>query len=74
MNFFRDYSSYPPKVRRIMMIRDVFAAVCLLAIILSLILHLCGFHTAEELILDIIRTAILIIAVVGVLVFGIILR
>ena len=71
MKFTRDYSSCSPKVRRIMMIRDVFVAVGMLAIILALILHLCGLHTAEELILDIIRTAILIIVIVSVPIFGI---
>lgn len=70
MRFTRDYSSYPPKVRRIMMIRDVFAAVGLLAVILALILHLCGLHASEELILDILGTAILITAVVGVPILG----
>ncbi|MBD5145687.1 MAG: hypothetical protein HDT21_07275 [Ruminococcus sp.] len=70
MRLFRDYSNCSPKVRRIMMIRDVFITVGLLAVILALILHLCGLHTAEELILDIIRTAILIIVVVSVPILG----
>lgn len=70
MKFFRDYSNCSPKVRRIMMIRDVFVAVGLLAVILALILHLCGLHTAEDLILDIVGMSILIIAVVGVPILG----
>lgn len=71
MRFTRDYSGDPPKVKRIKMIRDVFAAVSLLAVIVSLVLHFCGLHTSEELILDILGTTILIIAVVGVPILGI---
>lgn len=71
MKFLRDYSCYPPKVRRIMMIRDIFVSVGLLAVIVSLVLHFCGLHTSEELILDILGTTILIIAVVGVPILGI---
>ena len=66
MRFLRDYSGHPPKVRRIMMIRDVFAAVGLLALIVSLVLDFCGFHTAAKLITYILGTVILTAFTIGV--------
>ncbi|MDE7278964.1 MAG: hypothetical protein K2N26_04475 [Oscillospiraceae bacterium] len=71
MRFTRDYSSYPPKAKRISMIRDVFAAVGLLALIVSLVLDLCGFHTAAKLITYILGTVILTAFTVGVPILGI---
>lgn len=72
MRFTRDYSGDPPKVRRIKIVRDIFAAAVMLMVLVSFILHLCGFHAAAELIETIIGIAISVVAYVGVTVWGIV--